>query len=413
MSTTLCDEVLPLVPNPTPLDKSNSVTWKLSMNPGTAGAGTYEVVQQVITGDEPLREGLVWRATMPKIFKGMGAEGNNNAAEADAREELIVRALKGSALAAFHAGLTTSRDAMWEAARIAARTAAAQAQGATAQTVSAAYNNAARPDHSNAEIEAGMNHVIESMSPYKALARVKRWARRKCRKPADMTIRAFYGHLVRINTEEIPLMPPLFDNTQSITDDELTEIMLYAIPNSWKKHLDVQGKDPDTMRSYQFLILLEQFEAAEKAESSKNNISSFTPAEENSKGKKKKKYSGKSMKKGHQKGNGKKFCLHHGQNETHTTNECKVLKSMSESIQKGGDNKNKTWKRNKDGEKKDLKCFTEDASKDPPKESTLKKRKVIVDSDDEEGELRNFEFDQMADLKLSDDDNTAVSEASA
>ena len=417
MSTAHAEALLPLVPEEVKLDKSNSITWKLSIDPKDAKAGQCEIVMQTLSGKEPIRQVLVWRSNMDKVFTGMGATGADTDAKRKAepklRDQLVRRALTSSALSAFDVKMTELINEAWESERDAAETArlATHANSTQAQ-LQAARDAVDEPDPTNEMVEEGMKAVIVQACPYKALARTKRWLRRKCRKPVDMSIRVFYMHLQRINTDEIPLLPPNFNSHQSIDDDEMVDVILYAIPNSWKKMIDIQGKDPDRMTPKEFIAVLEQLEAAEAVDQKKNNISSFTST--NDSNGKKKSGRGKSIKKGHQKNrNGKKFCLHHGQNETHTTNECKVLKSMSESVQKDGDSKNKTWKRNHDGEKKDLKCYTKDASKDKPTKNSIKKRRVIADSDDEEGELRSFEYNQMADLKLSDDDNDTVSEASA
>ena len=55
--------------------------------------------------------------------------------------------------------------------------------------------NGATAAHTNQEVDTAMNAVVNSMTPYKALVRIKRWLRRKFRKPADITIRQFYGHV--------------------------------------------------------------------------------------------------------------------------------------------------------------------------------------------------------------------------
>ena len=58
-----------------------------------------------------------------------------------------------------------------------------------------------------------------------------------------MKIRIFIAHLTKINTTELPMLPP-YAVTNSLCDDEMIEIIMYAIPNSWNKKLREQGKDP-------------------------------------------------------------------------------------------------------------------------------------------------------------------------
>ena len=57
--------------------------------------------------------------------------------------------------------------------------------------------------------------------------------RRHCRKPKEMTTKAFYSHLIRINNEELPNIPPAFDKSQRLKDDDLIDIILNSIPKRW------------------------------------------------------------------------------------------------------------------------------------------------------------------------------------
>ena len=54
------------------------------------------------------------------------------------------------------------------------------------------------------------------------------------RKPLDMSVKQHIMHSCRINTEEIPRCPPVFDNTQCLSDDEIIDILLFGTPKSWQ-----------------------------------------------------------------------------------------------------------------------------------------------------------------------------------
>ena len=71
MSTTLCDEVLSFIPEEITLDKTNSITWKLRIDPADANSGQYDMQMQVLDGGEPLREVIVWRTNTQKVFNGI------------------------------------------------------------------------------------------------------------------------------------------------------------------------------------------------------------------------------------------------------------------------------------------------------------------------------------------------------
>ena len=68
MSTTLCDEVLSFIPEEITLDKTNSITWKLRIDPADANSGQYDMQMQVLDGGEPLREVIVWRTNTQKVL---------------------------------------------------------------------------------------------------------------------------------------------------------------------------------------------------------------------------------------------------------------------------------------------------------------------------------------------------------
>ena len=57
--------------------------------------------------------------------------------------------------------------------------------------------------------EPALFWAMENLMPKKILLYVKRNLRRNTRKPKDMKVRIFFQHLTRINTEEVPSLPPL------------------------------------------------------------------------------------------------------------------------------------------------------------------------------------------------------------
>jgi hypothetical protein len=82
------------------------------------------------------------------------------------------------------------------------------------------------------------------MTPHKALQWVERYLRCHCCKPVDMTVREYFNNLQRINTEKIPFLPPFGGDHQCLRDDEIVEIIVYGIPNSWKHEMTKQDFDP-------------------------------------------------------------------------------------------------------------------------------------------------------------------------
>ena len=136
---------------------------------------------------------------------------------------------------------------------------------ATATEKAAAKAHAAAiavPAINEIAIKVALNEMITDLVPTGSLERVKRYMRRGCRKPSNMKIRMFIAHLTRINNTELPLLPP-HTQANSLGDDEIIEIIMYAIPNSWNKKLREQGKDPVLMTREDFFKALENIESSE------------------------------------------------------------------------------------------------------------------------------------------------------
>ena len=200
-------------------------------------------------------------------------------------------------------------------------------------------------------------------------------------------------------------MPPEFSDVQRLPDDEVVDIMLHAVPNSWKKELIKQGRDPDLMGSYDLLIALEQIEAAEDFD--KTAVKTPAKKARTSPGGRNGGRGGnnRSNNNNNDNNNGSYYCMKHGKNTTHNTEDCKVIKSMVASVDKkksgndGNKNKNKTWTRknndsnNKDEKKKEANSFS-------------KKRKAESDDDsvsDGELNLTEFNYDKLENLSLDDE----------
>jgi hypothetical protein len=241
--------------------------------------------------------------------------------------------------------------------------------------------------------------------PAKALQKVKRYLRREQRKPANMKVRQYYNHLVRINEQELPMLPP-FRADQELADDEIIDILLYATPKSWQQELDRQEKDPMTMNIGTLLNALEAIETAENFNpEQKSNKNTAKKDGKDSKGKGKKKNNGNGNN-----GNTGKFCKLHGQGN-HSTEECRTIKRQKTEANSGGGksgSKNKKWTRKADEEtkksQKELQSFVKKVAKEL--HTYNKKRKADDDdSSSEEGEMhamdRMFEGFSIEDLKMA------------
>lgn len=377
--------ILPLEPVVRKYAKGETLYFKLRTVPAQADSPTYELNIPYLKGTETLREALEFRVAIAKVWTGMNA---NTGGE---RNQLVLRVLKDTALTSYNTGRDLAHRATWDVAREAAR-ANAEGAGGDAAAQLAAWNGEPEPDLTTLDISMAIEHLISFMAPYKTLQRVKRYLRRQCRKPADMNVRTFYNHFTRINNDELPLLPP-FQAGQSLSEDEVIDILLFAFPKSWQGEMERQGFDPFANTITSLLDFCERMEVAESIDqpvARKSNNQGNKPAA------KKGKPSGKGG------GGGKYHCLHHGDNSTHDTADCIVIKKMVGSVSKDGNankgkSKNKSWSRkaedNKKQTEKDLAAFVRKAMK-KELNALSKKRKKSDDEDDDDEESVNA-FDQL------------------
>jgi hypothetical protein len=77
-----------------------------------------------------------------------------------------------------------------------------------------------------------LNRLMTALMPDHILHRTKRYLHRKCHKPADMKVRTFHNHLSNMILNELPWLPPFAAN-QTLANDEVIDILLFATLNSW------------------------------------------------------------------------------------------------------------------------------------------------------------------------------------
>ena len=409
--------ILPLVPEKVKYKKEQMMSFRLRTDPAVDTSPTYDLYVPFVTGTEDLRACISFIQNIKKVCIGM------NVTTAPAKHQMTLRVLKDTALTAYQGGVVASRQQRYTEAQSIAYAAARNAPNNGDEAAGLA---AAAPvrlgDFIDIDWGTGLNSLCTYMSPYKVLQRVKTQLRRHTRKPTDMTIREFYNHFTRINTVELAMLPPLFTPAQSLTEDEVLDIFIYATPSSWQREMERQGFDPYLNTILDTINFAERIEAAE----SKDQGSAPNKSQANkSSSKKKSGYkSGGSAKKPE---NSDGFsCLHHGPNGTHDTDDCIFLKNQSKRAKtdrssSGNDygSKNKVWSReatdNRNKNKKDLAAFMRKTIR-KELHAISKKRK----SDDDEESLNNVESDNesfgdidlgelnyadMADLKIDDDES--------
>ena len=407
-------DLLPLVPIAFEFDDTRKSNYRLLSDPATATSVKYDFHMNQLDGSEPLREVLNFRRNVTKLATGSALTADDKAPQLIL---MVSRMLHSSANDAFHTGIDDHLKMLLADAQVHAYE-AVRATAADPDNMSlpestaciAARDAVVQPLATQVTLELGLDELVKVLSPFRALARVKRHLRRNTRKPADMTIRTYVSRFMRINEEELPLLPP-FKTDNKLDKSEMIEIWQYAIPSSWNRKLQEQGKDPVLMTAAEFIT------ATEFIESSEQDFSTVKSKKEGQSSASKKKKNSSNDKSG-----SLKYCKVHGKNSTHSSADCKVLKeqrSSGKSTEKKSYSKNKTWSRDANkstgDSKKELALFIAKTVKKElnsfAAKGKNKKRKgdlnaVDRDTNQEESDddsfLKDFDYEQLENLSLSD-----------
>ena len=393
--------LIPLIPTSATeeLSKENSCSFSLRTNRANADSPTYKINCRILQGDEDLGAVLRWVRTVQRVLTGLGLVHVND------RIGIVETMMRGTPLTLFRASIHAQAEEVYQAALVVAAAGAAPVADRAAIVA-----NGVGHYRDDAHFALAMNEIIVNLAPKKSLQRVKRHFRRECRKPFDMKVRTYYQHLMRINMEDIPMLPP-FQANQHLNTDEILDIVLFGTPKSWQREMDRQGFDPLDNTMQQVIDFLEQVETSEDFEG--------TPVKKGQDNKSSQKKKSSSSSQGQQKRGDQKHCSFHGWGG-HSSEECYKLQGDAKR-QKGHGNgskgsgkySNKSWSRNNsDQSQKELAHFVKQAVAAGIKEGTssTKKRKSKADLDLNafDTDLKDFNYQDMDDLKIESDDDVSV-----
>ena len=392
------------------LDKTNSVSWELRTVPADVNSAKYKFLVRILQGDEDPRQMVRWRLDVAKVVAGL------NATDAASVQPIHEACMRTGPLSSYNVSVLTQVENAFEAAKMAA----IATDTIRNDTLDADYQAVVRGGksvHLTVDmLTAGIDAVLQNHMPRKILAKVKRSMRRDMRKPPDMKVRVYYQQLCRMNNEELPNLPP-FGLNQLLSNDELTDILLFGTPRSWQNEMDRQGFDPMDKNLFEVVDFMENIESTEGGnfvtpEKPKGKKDSKKPSSSSPNAKKKAPY----------------YCKHHGPNSSHNTEDCLVLKNQKSSGGSSGgssDKKkpygNKTWSRKAQeanaASKKELAAFVSKAVKKGVKKqlaaASAKKRKSDDSDSDSDKDcflvetltkgLDGFNYEQMENLSLDDE----------
>ncbi len=409
---------LPLVPEETKeeLTSENSATFQLRSTPTNPDSPKYKFAVRILKGTETPREMIKWFTATNKVIHGLNITGY---ADGVAIAETL---LESTALMLFQKSLT---DQKTERQRYRLETAPDDATRATIRTNGVQHADNEEVRH----ITEAMRHVMAQSLPRHLLPKIKRHLRRQCRKPFGMKVRAYYQHLLRINLDELPNLPPYRGN-QSFGTDEFMDIILFGTPRSWQTEMERQGFDPLDNNVQTVIDFMERIESAEEHDNTSTKVKS-----DKDKTTSNKKQKSSDKKAGDNNNNGQKCCAIHGYNRAHTTENCILIKREAERVKKekkGRDDdtsKNKgsdgkSWAKkaatNKEATKKDLSAYIQKEVAKGIKVGLQKelaafdKKRKADDASDSDGELhafdlKDFNYEEMENLKIDDDDDGDIS----
>ena len=392
--------LITLVPDPSEeeIPAENATQFSLRSTPANDDSPKYKVTCRILQGTESCRSIILWWLQARQVLHGLNVDAFT------AGCPIVEALLGGTAKTLYQAAVEKAKQDLLEQ-----RVAAEADAGRQATIRTNGINHATNLQF--ILIDMALKDMMTQLMPRCILARVKRFMRREARKPSDMKVRVYFQHLLRLNMEIVPALPPHQAN-QSLSTDELLDILLFGTPKSWQKEMERQGFDPMDNTTASVVEFMERIEATEDFDALSNEV----PAKA-SKTNKKKSPSGK---KSSDKEHGElKYCSHHGKNPSHTSDECFVL--HPELREKKPAAKSKTWSRkaaeSKAKAKNDLAAFVrKEVAKGVAKATASKKRKTSdgEDSDDDLNafDLKDFNYKDMDDLKIETDDEEISDEIS-
>ena len=370
-------------------DKTKTASFKIPTVVGDNDSPKYSFTMTILDSSKNTRQAIQWYKNILRLFAGLSVN------TAQAKVNLVKELTREAPASVFNSEmdnrqtLELNRLQQLAVAGEPARNAPAETEQAYQQRLAAARNGVdLATTYLDNDFHQSLLAMMASIVPYRALAKQKRFMRRHMRKPAGMRTRTYVNHLLRINNEELPYLPP-FARNQGLSTDEIIDIVLYGVPKSWVNKMDEHDFDPLARTIGDLINFCERLEAAEHHE-----VSATTP-KDHAKSK-------SSSKKFKPSGSGTKgkWCHYH-ETDTHNTSECETLKKLKAQKSGGsfsGPSKNKTWKRKSD----DAKSYTKKELSAIGKKAA---KKAIQQA--------KAECNAIAAKRKSDDDEMSVSSSSS
>ena len=236
-------DILPLVELPErKVPSSERTTFKLNTNPAEAASPKMDFNVNHLTGTETTREVITFVARVRELKVGLGITDDERMAQF---HTTVLTLLHGSAKEAYEVAAkeaaTERREELAEQQTETWYLTHAEPTEAVRAAKKKTYFDAI-PEFIEEDFEVGLTAICDQLLPFQALIKVKRYLRRHCHKPANMTIRQYVSRIRKINEHELPLLVPMSPDNQ-LPFDEVKELLFYGIPNRYRKKLQEMDVD--------------------------------------------------------------------------------------------------------------------------------------------------------------------------
>jgi hypothetical protein len=169
-------------------------------------------------------------------------------------------------------------------------------------------------------VEEAISQVTKTIFPHRALELQQLWMERYMRKPEDMTTRKMASAITRINNY-LPMFPDANPESK-FPETKLIGLLEWSLPESWRAKFDLDGYRPSLHSKTR---LIEECEAIER------NMKEYGNEERNNRKQKSDNHNTKEKKVGGSKdGNNRFYCSECGQNNSHTTKRCRILRKRAQ-----------------------------------------------------------------------------------
>ena len=350
-------------------------TYKLRTNPTSATSSTYELdVPLFSTGT--VEEWLRFRNNLGRVVRGQNATGPG------AKFALARRLLESEALLA-------------------------------------TFNNHAATDtETNETFEECLDKVGNLIFPKRALQSQKRYMRRNLRKPGTMKTCTYVARIMELNNY-LPLFPRLADGVEptKLAEDEIKDLLEFGMPKSYQRAMALQGFDPMIHTITEFVEFCERLEAVETYDAPTKPAGNLKGSNKTSNKNSKRKREGNTANPVSETDTANYFCLLHGDNPTHNTDNCYALKNSVKKMKSGTESTGNTKSNsNKYPGGKDLHAIIATAVSTAFKEAkgTDRKRKSRTNKNSASEEIKQFEqLSLSGNSSYRDESDASVSSSSS